>query len=63
MKAYVLLTLCGARCFRPLPRRNNDRSSAARFGVYSNTDAQDGIPLTELSCLNYSRIMVIILQQ
>lgn len=35
----------------------------ARFGVYSNTDAQDGIPLTETSCLNYSRIMVITLQQ
>ncbi len=33
--------------FRPLPCRNNDRSSSARFGVYSNTDAQDGIPLTE----------------
>lgn len=48
----------------PLPRRNNDRSNAARFGIYSNADAPDNYSANRnFSCLNYSRIMVITLQQ
>ncbi len=63
MKAYVLLTAMWRTVFRPLPRRNNDRSSARPLWCLSNTDAQDGIPLTETFLPELFRIMVITLQQ